>query len=128
MQQNPERHSEPLCLGEMAGIKEMRDELLGLLDEQLGFLDRSVILPCPHPPVSRRLIFSIWAFGVLALEGSRVDAAWLAMQPRIRRANAPRVLVGCGAVSAIRRCSGTAPPAPQLWPRKWLRASRSNRS
>ena len=25
----------------MAGIKEMRDELLGLLYEQLGFLDRS---------------------------------------------------------------------------------------
>ena len=51
----------------------------------------------------------------------RVDAAWLAMQPRIRRARAPRVVVGCGAVSAIRRCSGTAPPAPQLWPRSGCR-------
>jgi hypothetical protein len=31
----------------MAGIKEMRDELLGLLYEQLGFLDRSHHLTMP---------------------------------------------------------------------------------
>ena len=31
----------------MAGIKEMRDELLGLLYEQLGFLDRSNHLTMP---------------------------------------------------------------------------------
>ena len=31
----------------MAGIKEMRDELLGLLYEQLGFLDRSNYLTMP---------------------------------------------------------------------------------
>jgi hypothetical protein len=39
----------------MAGIKEMRDELLGLLDEQLGFLDRSshLTMPAYTSPVSR---------------------------------------------------------------------------
>src|SRR6476620_5513257 len=89
------------------------------------------ILACPHTPPRFPGEFSFLSglFGALRWRvAERVDAAWLAMGPRIRRANAPRVLVGCGPVSAIRRCRGTAPPAPQLWLRKWLRASRSTRS
>src|SRR6476661_10555168 len=107
----------------MAGIKEMRDELLGLLDEQLGFLDRSDHLTMPASPgfPATYLFYLGFSAPLRWRVAERVDAAWLAMQPRIRRANAPRVLVGCGAVSAIRRCSGTAPPAPQLWPRSGCR-------
>src|SRR6476619_5300529 len=116
----------------MAGIKEMRDELLGLLYEQLGFLDRSHHRTTPAYTSPGFLVNFLFSLGFSASlrwrVAERVDAAWLAMQPRIRRANAPRVLVGCGPVSAIRRCSGTAPPAPRLWLRKWLRASRSTRS
>src|SRR6476646_7825009 len=108
----------------MAGIKEMRDELLGLLYEQLGFLDRSHYLTMPaytSPGSPATYLFYLCFSASLRWRvAERVDAAWLARGPRIRRANAPRVLVGNGAVSAIRRCSGTAPPAPQLWPRKWL--------
>src|SRR6476620_4871354 len=95
----------------MAGIKEMRDELLGLLDEQLGFLDRSDHLTMPASPgfPATYLFYLGFSAPLRWRVAERVDAAWLAMQPRIRRANAPRVLVGCGAVSALRRCSGTAP-------------------
>src|SRR6476661_9968005 len=97
----------------MAGIKEMRDELLGLLDEQLGFLDRSDHLTMPaytSPGFPVNFLFYLGFSASLRWRvAERVDAAWLAMGPRIRRANAPRDLVGNGAVSAIRRCSGTAP-------------------
>ena len=58
----------------MAGIKEMRDELLGLLDEQLGFLDRSDYLTMPAYTFSRfpgEFSFLSGLFGVFALEGSR---------------------------------------------------------
>ena len=100
MQQNPERLSEPLCLGEMAGIKEMRDELLGLLYEQLGFLDRShhLTMPAYTSPgfPETYLVYLGFSAPLRWRVAERVDAAWLAMQPRIRRANAPRVLVGCG--------------------------------
>jgi len=73
VQQNPERLSEPLCLGEMAGIKEMRDELLGLLDEQLGFLDRSsnLTMPAYTSRFPGELSCLSGLFGALALEGSR---------------------------------------------------------
>ena len=41
---------------------------------------------------------------------------------------AHRVRLGCDASCTSRRYSGTMPPAPPLWSRKWLRTSRSARS
>src|SRR6476661_1776925 len=76
----------------MAGIKEMRDELLGLLYEQLGFLDRSDHLTMPaytSPGFPVNYLFYLGFSAPLRWrEAERVDAAWLAMQSRIRRANA----------------------------------------
>ena len=59
----------------MAGIKEMRDELLGLLYEQLGLLDRSNYRTMPaytSPGLFLKDLSCLSGlFGVLALEGSR---------------------------------------------------------
>ncbi len=57
----------------MAGIKVMRDELLGLLYEQLGFLEPIALSYHARIHLSRFPGFSFLCglFGVLALEGSR---------------------------------------------------------
>ena len=115
----------------MAGIKEMRDELLGLLYEQLGFLDRShhLTMPAYTSPgfPETYLVYLGFSAPLRWRVAERVDAAWLAMQPRIRRAphesllDAARFLpsVDVAEQRRLRLSSGL---------RKWLRASRSIRS
>jgi len=61
----------------MAGIKEMRDELLGLLDRAAGISGPIGLSYHARIPLSRfpgELSFLSGLFGVLALEGSR--AGW----------------------------------------------------
>ena len=113
----------------MAGIKEMRDELLGLLDEQLGFLDRSSHLTMPASPgFPATCLFYLgfsaplrWRVAGLTPPGLPCSLEFVGRTPHESLLDAARFLPSVD-VAELRRLRLSS------WPRKWLRASRSTRS
>jgi hypothetical protein len=82
----------------MAGIKEMRDELLGLLYEQLGFLNRSNHLTMPASPGFPDFLFYLgfsplrWRVAGLTLPGLPCSLEFVGRTPHESLLEAARFL------------------------------------